>query len=159
MILYYIGIDPGLNTGLAVWSTINKKFILLKTSDFWGAIDLIKDFRSKIDNNELFIRIEAPQLISTIFDNRINGKKQAQKLKIAQNVGQNKKESLLLEQYCIKKELNFNMVRPTARTSAKTILSMRPKHETAAQCFNRITGWCGRSSEHSRDAGMLVYGF
>lgn len=157
-LLISIGIDPGLNTGVAVWDRINKRFIEIRTTDFFGAISDIKRHISNWGLLNVNVYIEAPQLISTTFDKRIKGKSQPQKLKISQNVGMNKKESMLLDKFCQNKNIAHFMIKPTSKTSGKSLLKNAPVGMTQKAYFNKITGWDCQSSEHSRDAAMLVYG-
>lgn len=45
-------------------------------------------------------------------------------------------------------DINFEMVAPKDNIT-----------KTKADYFKRLTGWTKRTSEHSRDAGMLVFGW
>ena len=51
------------------------------------------------------------------------------------------------EDFLTDKKIPFEMVAPS-RNSTKL----------SAEVFKRLTGWQGRTSEHSRDAAMLVFG-
>ena len=83
-----------------------------------------------------------------MYKRHISQKSFAQTLKIAQNIGMNKKESMLLEQFCIKNGLDYTMVKPSKKTMTKL----------NSEQFKKMTGYSGRTSEHGRDAAMLVYG-
>jgi hypothetical protein len=139
----YIGIDPA--KGWAVWSPRFKKLIDVDTVDFWEIISRL-DESSKSDL-KLTVYCEAPQ------NNRptwIKGKNNLCNSKISQNVGENKRMAKLIIEYCKKVGITVIPCTPTKRSVTKL------SHDE----FCKLTGWPKerRTSEHGRDAAMLVFG-
>ena len=135
-----IGIDPP--KGYAVWNTDTQRFEAIETTDFWGIIE-------RLDEDAMRIRtvvIEAPQKNPPVFPRP--GQSRAAFLKIAQNVGENKATAKLIAEYARRIGLNVVEVQPTKRSMTK----LRPEY------FREITGWKKGTSEHGRDAAMLVFG-
>lgn len=148
---YYIGLDPGAHTGVAIWSATEQKFIRLATFDFWGFVDFIVDLKKKIELTAYFIKPEAiyvedPNLISTTFvrTSRYSNTHQ----KISQNVGSNKRDAQLLIE--LLEKMGFKVIRKKPGSNKYINLDSNQ--------FNRLTGWTSISSQHSRDAGAYVVG-
>jgi hypothetical protein len=125
-----IGIDPGINTGFAIM--INGALTELKTLEVHEAITLVK---------------QHPDAHFFVEDARLRKWFGARGSFNHQGVGAVKIISKIFEQ---------------AITAQKSRLELiAPKHNTtklSADYFSRITGWVGRTSEHARDAAMLVFG-
>lgn len=68
--------------------------------------------------------------------------------KISQNVGQNKRDCQLLMEYCELNSITIHKIRPHKGSLTKL----------SQEQFLEHTGYSGRSSSHSRDAAMLVWG-
>lgn len=148
----YIGIDPGKNTGIGVWSSTKKKILGLHCLDFWDAhffiINAINTYLY-YEDKELMIVIEDPNLNKPVFPSKIRYIHELRQwMKVAQNIGSNKRDAQLWIDYCKYMKAPFATVRPSKKTYTKL---------TSDQ-FNKMTGWKGRSNEHSRDAIMLVFG-
>lgn len=136
--MIYIGIDCGKNTGIAICYDGKIKLI---NSDFWHAFHYIKD---TFDTEKTKVIIEDPSKIRTIYAKNRHQSKMAT-AKIAQDVGGVKRESELLADGLEWAGFLVERVKPNnTKKDAKTI--------------KRITGYGGRSNEHTRDALMLVYG-
>ena len=55
----YLGLDPGVSNGLAVWSRKEKSFLELKTVTFWEAVARIRYYQD-IFGADLMVIIEDP---------------------------------------------------------------------------------------------------
>lgn len=157
-IRYAIGIDPP--RGWALYDRDTRELEELKTTDFWGLVGMITDFAENLigeyesngcDYRLLFV-IEAVWLNPPTFSHGEVGDKIREK--IAQNVGENKAAAKLLFEL-----LERIRARDPERIS---VLSLRPSKKTGSKMtaseFGKKTGWPFTSSEHSRDAAMLIYG-
>nr|DAU07334.1 MAG TPA: resokvase [Caudoviricetes sp.]DAU90445.1 MAG TPA: resolvase [Caudoviricetes sp.] len=134
----YIGIDTGVHTGFAVWHSDTKYLAEVSTMTITQAMERVKmisDIRGK-DNIRLFIE-DARQ-------RKWFGNAGREKL---QGAGSVKRDSRIWEDWCREQGLQYRMVAPK---NNRTKLS-------AAQ-FKALTKWQGNTSEHSRDAAILVFG-
>jgi hypothetical protein len=144
----YIGIDGGTHTGFAIWVPVERRFIEIETTDFWGALDKIQALGFNYDKSLFAVVVEDPAQIKTVhIKNKTNIQvSEAKKmLKIAQDVGGVKRESRLLISRLESLGYNVIAVKPS---------QAKNKDATA---FNSVTGWTGRTSQHARDAAMLVF--
>ena len=133
---YYIGIDPGVTTGFAVWNRKDKSFEMIGSGK-------ILDVMRKLEIYPVLHRcefvIENPSLRKWF------GKSGRERL---QGAGSIKRDySIWLEWF----EHNGATFRGIAPKVIKTKLD-------AAQ-FKKITGYAERTNSHSRDAAMMVYNF
>ena len=155
----YLGIDPGKNTGFAVWMRKPKTqwFTEITTTDFHGAIEKIQEFQLVIapqQDMRLVVVIEAANLNKSVHPSLLNmitgtaDEKLRRVLKIAQDVGGIRRECELLIGWCERQKITTIAAKPTAQSLTKL----------DAEKFNRLTGWTQRTNEHSRDAAMLVWG-
>lgn len=128
-----IGIDPGVNTGFAVWSPLNHSLLCVRSlaiheamerihEDYWPHLVVIEDAR-----------------LRTWF-----GKSGREQL---QGAGAIKRDCRIWEDFL--RDLNIPLHFKSPKQKGK---------KTDAATFQRITGWTERTNSHSRDAAMLVYG-
>lgn len=143
----YMGIDPGVNTGIAVWNSSKGRFDALKTLTFWEAIDELQQWANLA--HEFMpkkIIVEDPNMISTTFVRPgVFGRSHA---KISQNVGAVKRDAQLIIEKC--KALGFEVV--CIAPGANKYINLTAKQ------FQTMTGCNLQSSQHSRDAGAYVWG-
>lgn len=155
----FIGIDPGANTGIAVWNRVRsgQYFSQIECTDFFGALDMIEEFhlvRAPQHDLKLVVVIEASNLNRSMHASTMDkiagtpAEKLRRILKMAQDVGGVKRECELLMKYCERNKITFIAAQPTAKSLTKI----------KADRFNQLTGWKQRTNEHSRDAAMLVWG-
>lgn len=134
----YIGIDPGVHTGFAVWHSDTKYLTEVSTYTITQAMERVKmlaDILGK-DNIRLFIE-DARQ-------RKWFGHSGREKL---QGAGSVKRDSRIWEDWCREQGLQYRMIAPGCNRTKLT----------EAQ-FKFVTQWHGRSSVHGRDAAMLVFG-
>ena len=133
---YYIGIDTGVSTGIAVWDAENKDFLLIETTMIHRAMDLVKQHANRSDT---FVRVEDARLREWF------GQSGREKL---QGVGSIKRDAKVWEDFLKDIVCPFEMVAPKNNTT-----------KLNAGTFKSITKWEGKTNEHSRDAAMLVFNF
>jgi hypothetical protein len=140
---YVVGIDPGVNTGVAWYDREEKRVYDFGTSDFWKVYG---DFA-----NETAWRFEVVVIIETPMKTRLYARQdveqgQRRREKIAANAGGNSREAELLADGL--EALGYEVIRqkPT-----------RVKWD--AEQLARFTGITKRTSQHARDAIALCYGF
>ena len=141
---YFIGLDPGTETGLAVWDAQGQVFARsLLTTTFWDAYDLVLTF----DPDTVLIVLEDPSKNPPTFSRNIPESERAfrKRERLSRNVGSNMREALLLAEGLERQGYRVRRVRP--RSS-----------KLSAEAFRRLTRHEGRTSAHARDAAMLVFG-
>lgn len=158
-----IGIDPGRKTGFAVWDTSEKEFSELRKTTFWDAIRKIQNYN---ENYKIGIIIEDLKSKKGVFGGKmIDGVKRiiasgGNMFKIGNScahygagvgdgIGAVRRECELFIEWVKTSGIPHELKPPTDKS--KTKLSHKE--------FVLITKYKGKqTNEHSRDAGMLVYG-
>jgi hypothetical protein len=142
---FYVGIDCGVETGLAVWNAEEKKLIEVKTLMIHQAIEVVKNWI----HLHAFIRVEDARKREYLPKEK-NDSEYRGKLMGAGSVMRDSKiwEEFLTDMFNQWQGVHFEMVAPKSN-----------KTKLGAEEFQKITGWKKRCSVHARDAAMLVYGF
>ncbi len=133
-----IGIDAGVNTGIAIYGHEADEWLLF-TESFWQAYDRIE----KYDRDYTGIVIEVPS--GHVIHRRKDGESSGfGRDRMAANVGSNRREAVLLAERF--EALGFTVVRkkPT-------------RTKWNAEDLKRHTGITRRTNEHVRDAIRLVH--
>lgn len=133
-----VGIDPGANTGVALYDRASKTILEAKTLDFWRAFDFVCAF----SKDEIAVIVEDPGLNRPTFREHGN----AYRENISQKVGGNKAEARLMIEGLRRMGYLVRTVKPN--TAKWTIDQVK-----------RNTGYTGKTSEHSRDAIKLCCGY
>lgn len=136
-----IGIDPGTHTGVAVWGTRERRFLSLDTMPIHKAINEVLQWMvSCIDRHEVLqVFFEDARQRTWFGKGNVSAK--------MQGAGSVKRDCSIWEDFCKDYGILF-MAKPPVRGGTKV----------SAEYFKTITGWQGRTSEHARDAAMLVFG-
>lgn len=129
-----IGIDPGVHTGFAIY---DGNTLSLDTLSITRAMGKIIALMQQPDTH-LHIFIE-----------------DARRRKWFGNAGREKlmgagsimRDSRIWEDFCQEQGLCYTLIAP-----------QQNRTKLSAEQFQRITGYTGQSSEHNRDAAMLVFG-
>lgn len=131
-----IGIDPGVNTGFAVWDKRSQWLLEVTSLTIVEAFDRL-DAMTR-GGAEIEVRFEDARL-RTWF---------AQKGREAlQGAGSIKRDCSVWETYLRTRGIPYKAVKPAPGAT---------KWDAAK--FARITGWTKRTNEHARDAAGLVFG-
>lgn len=139
--MIFIGIDAGVHTGIAIWSSAEMRFLKLQTVGFWKAHDIIQQAVGS-HAGQIRIVIEDPGQNRPTF--RRGGQKIGVIDRMAQNVGMVKAYTQLMIERFTAWGLPVERVRPE-------------RGKLNADVFNEQTGWSQRTSQHARDAAMLVW--
>lgn len=132
-----VGIDPGTSTGFAIWSRGEKKLVDVQTTTITAAMTML---RLMGDLGSLHVVIFEDARLRTWF-----GTKGRESL---MGAGSIRRDSSIWEEFLSGLVgVPFKPVSPQSKGA-----------KLNAQQFARLTGWTGRTSEHGRDAGMLVFG-
>lgn len=132
---YIIGIDVGVHTGFAVWDVGTRRLIEVSTMKIHEAMDRVMAY----SGSNTFVRVEDAR------QRKWFGKSGCEKL---QGAGSIKRDSQIWDDFLTSKCIQHEMVAPCNNTT-----------KLDGDVFARLTKWDKRTSEHSRDAAMLVYGY
>ena len=133
-----VGIDTGRHTGFAVWDTEKRQLDFVDTIPIHEA--LLRIWSQRHANVEVYFE-DARQ--RKWYGTR-TAKEDRNKL---QGAGSVKRDSTIWEDALKDWGIPFHAVAPK-----HNVTKMTPEF------FRALTGWKGRTSEHSRDAAMLVFG-
>lgn len=142
-----IGIDTGVNTGMAVWDNRRRTFSLIKTMKIHEAMELVREMAQRAsqgNTEELFIRVEDPRKRTWFGTEHMSREQERSRL---QGVGSVKRDATIWEDFLSDLNVQFEMVPPK-----------RNKTKLTSRQFQQVTGWMGSTNEHGRDAAMLVFG-
>ena len=133
----WIGIDTGTHTGLAVWDDRLKELTSLETIPIHRALSRVLALSSTED---VFVIFEdARQRTWFEKDKNISAK--------LQGAGSIKRDCSIWEDFLQDYEIPFRAVPPQKGCTKWT-----------EEYFKMVTGWKGKTSSHSRDAAVLVFG-
>lgn len=135
---YAIGIDPGVNTGLCVWSKEEKKIISLESVAIHEALNKVLIMTQ---HGELFVRLEDARLRSWI------PRQKTEKAEFGkrEGAGSVKRDCKIWEDFLTDHGIPFELVPPKNNRTKIT-----------SDYFKKLTKWTGRTNSHMRDAAMLV---
>ena len=134
-----IGIDPGLNTGVAIYK--DGKLTELLTIEPIGLPDVL----NSIFDEPTFIAFEDSRLQSHIW---IPSQSKGVAANIARKVGMVDAWCYMIERLCESYDIAYMRISPKAKGE-----------KLNAEDFKRITGWTGKSNQHERDGAMVAWQF
>ena len=136
-----IGIDPGTHTGVAVWDCRERRFLSLETLLIHRAMTFILKWSLKAEDTgqEIQVVFEDARQRKWFGDGDTDAKKQG--------AGSVKRDCSIWEDFCKDYGIPFRAIPPV-----KGATKITPEY------FKLISHYQGRTSEHSRDAAMLVIG-
>jgi len=133
----YIGIDPGTETGFAVWDSGRNALIDCRTLKIHQAMQEVK-FHSSLNPGNLIVVFEDAR------QRKWYGSNSWEKM---QGAGSVKRDCSIWEDFCTDLGIPFQAQPPQGGMTKVT-----------SAYFKMITNWTGRTSNHARDAAMLVIG-
>lgn len=141
---YYIGIDSGTHTGLAIWDGASRAFISIDTVPLHRALFMVKDMAAQA--------AAEGRTLTVVFEDARKRKWLPKELNISEyrgklmGAGSVKRDSHIWEEFLQDYKIPFENVPPRPG-----LTKLNPNY------FASMTGWTKRTSEHSRDAAMLVF--
>ena len=131
---FYIGIDPGKHTGIAVWNSKERRFDLVRTVNILEAMEIVSSYSA--------------DKVLVIFEDARKRKWYGENSEFKRmGAGSVKRDCDIWETF-------LNM----AKVPFMAIMPRRGLTKIDAKKFMRLTGFDGRTSSHARDAAMLVFG-
>lgn len=145
--MIYIGIDTGVNTGVALWDNRKRSLELVTSMPIHKAMELVKLHQVKAQENgtKLVVRVEDPRQRTWFGTERMSREEERKKL---QGVGSVKRDASIWDEFLKDQGIEYEMVAPKRNITKLT-----------QDTFKRYTGWNSKTNEHGRDAAMLVFGF
>lgn len=140
----YIGIDTGTHTGVGVWDSQKKKLIYVGSMELHRAMAVVLTLWAQRESFNIEVRIEDPRLRTWFGSERMSRAEERKKL---QGVGSVKRDASIWEEFLSDFKIPFRMTHPKDNMT-----------KVRADWFKTVTGWQGRTNEHSRDAAMIVFG-
>lgn len=141
-----VGIDPGKHTGVAVWDTASQSFDFIVTMQIHEALVMLHHYMLHVwleyeDRCRVYFedarqrQYLPPETSRSEYRGKLMG------------AGSVKRDSVIWQDALKDWGIPFEMVPPRAGMT-----------KWDADTFARITGWKGRTSNHARDAALLVFG-
>lgn len=139
---YVIGIDPGVSTGIALMGE-GGKLARLETMAIDQAMDLVRELNA------------AGRVDHAVFeDARLRtwyGGADARQARsgpgIREGIGSVKRDCVIWSEFLGRQGIPFIALKPAAGST-----------KWSAEQFKAATGWVGRTSNHARDAAVLILG-
>ena len=128
-----IGIDPGTNTGVAVWDSKNQRFIEIVSCGIVTALNKVSYYTF----HSIRLFIEDPNTwkpFGTVSNAKLQG------------AGSIKRDFAIWKEFC--ENLAIPMTPVKLQGTSKKLKS---------DYFQQLTGWTKPTNEHGRDAAMLVF--
>ena len=133
-----IGIDPGTHTGVAVWDCRERRFRSLETLWIHDALFYVKRLSEEY-RGQIQVVFEDARQRKWYGKGNTNAK--------LQGAGSVKRDCSIWEDFCKDYGIPFRAIPPVKGAT-----------KVSADYFKMVSHYQGRTSEHSRDAAMLVIG-
>ena len=136
--MYCIGIDPGKHTGIAVWDTETQHFCRIDTVPIHQALIYVESFGER----EMKVYFEDARQRKWLPKDATSSEYRGHLM----GAGSVKRDSVIWQDALTDWGIPFEMVPPRPGAT-----------KWDADTFRRVTGYKGRTSNHARDAALLVY--
>lgn len=136
--MIFIGIDTGEHTGVAVWDSEERQFIEIKTMMLHQALQFVTTMCNVFGRDDVMVLFEDAR------QRKWFGARAKEKM---QGAGSVKRDAAIWEEFLTDSKVSFRAI-PPARGATK----LTPEY------FKALTGWHKKTSEHARDAAMMVFG-
>ncbi len=129
---FLIGVDTGIHTGFAVLNRLTRKFIYINTLTIHQAMSKI--CLMKANGFKIHVFVEDARLLKYTKEGREEG------------VGSVKRDARVWEDFLQELKVDFTLTYPD-----KNFTKMKER------MFQHMTGWRAPTSDHARDAAMIVF--
>lgn len=138
--MLYVGIDTGHETGFAVWESECKAFDAIATLKIHEALDRVRRLHKAYGDDLVVVFEDARQ--RKWLPREKNASQYRGRL---QGAGSVKRDATIWEDFCKDLGIRYEAKAPTKGAT-----------KWSAETFAKATGWTGRTSNHARDAALLV---
>jgi len=142
--MIWIGLDPGSNTGVAVWDGAVRRFTEVTSLPIHAALEKVKNLAGFYSFRNLGVTVVFEDARLRKWYGRVTAEKDRARL---QGAGSVKRDSAIWEDALKDWGIDYRKVAPKNNLT-----------KLSDEAFRRLTGWTGRTNEHGRDAAMLVFG-
>lgn len=139
--MIWVGIDTGVNTGIAVWDSKKRELLSLDTVTIDEAIFRVLGLVAEYQ--DISVVVEDARKRKWVPNTHDVRKEMARRL----GAGSVKRDAKIWEDFLTRMKIQFQMIPPLKGATKWT-----------GEGFASVTGYKGRTTEHSRDAAMLVFG-
>lgn len=139
---YYIGIDTGVHTGVAIWDCKIQQFLSIEELQLHRAFEVVKAF-AEVNEGEVFVRYEDATQRRWIPNTGNIGRELGRRM----GAGSVRRDSNAWEDALTDWRIPHEAVAPRYNAT-----------KMKAEPFRAITHWTQPTNEHKRDAAMLVFG-
>ncbi len=140
--MLYVGIDTGHDTGFAAWESGCQAFDAVATLKIHEALDRVRKL-ARIYGDDLVVVFEDARQRKWLPRERSASQYRGR----LQGAGSVKRDAVIWEDFCRDLGIRYEALPPR-----------RGATKWSAEAFAKATGWQGRTSNHARDAALLVYG-
>jgi len=140
---YYLGIDPGVKTGICIYSNEDKQIRRLDCIKIHDAMETVKFWHAAWPG-KVFVRFEDARQRKWVPWQKNEKAERGRR----EGAGSVKRDCGIWEDYLKSVGVPFEMVPPKNN-----------KTKVTADYFKKLTGWMEKTNEHCRDAAMLVVGY
>lgn len=152
--MLFIGIDPGENTGLAVWDSARREFAFLATLPLHRAMEVVH--RYAVEGEYEYLR--QGESVHVVFEDARQRKWFRRERSASEyrghlmGAGAAKRDAAIWEEYLSDKKGGIY-----GRCTYEARAPRAGMTKWTADTFAQVTGYEGRTSGHARDAALLVY--
>lgn len=139
--MIWVGIDTGVHTGMAVWDSTRRELLSLDTVTIDEAIFRVLGLVAEYQ--DISVVVEDARKRKWVPNSHDVRKEMARRL----GAGSVKRDAKIWEDFLTRMKIPFRMIAPLKGATKWT-----------REGFAAVTGYTGRTTEHSRDAAMLVFG-
>lgn len=133
--MIFVGIDPGTHTGYAVWDSKSKQLLELATVPIHQALKRVEALK------------EGGGMLCVVFEDARKSNRCRSSTGRLQGAGSVKRDCSIWEDFCEDMGISYRAIPPRRGFTKMT-----------EEYFKAVTGWTKRTSNHARDAAMLVFG-
>ncbi len=139
--MVFIGIDAGTHTGVAVWD--GGRFVSVETLPLWRALRYVEEAAAAYGKDRVFVVVEDARQRRWYPDMGSASRNKGRLM----GAGSVRRDSAVWEEMLRDNGIVHKLIPPRKGLT-----------KLSAEAFARLTGYEGRTSEHARDAAMLVFG-
>jgi hypothetical protein len=139
----HIGIDPGVQTGYAAWDAVAGQFAAIRTLAIHEAMAYVYE----VHRSGMLHSVTFEDARMRKFFEAADARQAKSGAGIREGIGSIKRDCSIWADYLGAYGIPYKSVAPSAGST-----------KWSAEYFQRVTGWAGRTSNHARDAAVLVLG-